>query len=87
MFLCKLLTCIDQFIFGLMFLSFYSCNSYDGRVGCILLLLLIFLFYFILFYLLTKHMSISLIKDHEHKVIISQSIKFCKIIAIYYEVI
>jgi len=25
-----------------------------------------------------KDLSISLIKDHEHKVLISQSIKFCK---------
>jgi len=40
----------------------------------------------VFFFFWTKDLSISLIKDHEHKTLTSQSIKFCKIIAICYEV-
>jgi hypothetical protein len=41
---------------------------------------------FFLFLFLTKYLSISLIKDHEHKTLTLQNIKFCKIIAICYKV-
>jgi len=57
--------------------------------------LLFFLFSFFIYFfniyindrvLTSKYLSILLIKDHEHKILTSQSIKFCKIIVICYKV-
>jgi hypothetical protein len=38
----------------------------------------------LIFYFLMKDLGISLIKDHKHKTLISQSIKLCKIIGTWY---
>jgi hypothetical protein len=45
-----------------------------------------FFFSFLFFFLKSKDLSISLIKDYKHKDFTLQGIKFCKIIATFYEV-